>query len=275
MVVVAADLHVGSTVAICPPDVRLPDGNYVQLNEVQKWLWSCWCDAWRQIWQMKRNLKAHLYLVLNGDLVEGDHHDTYQLMTRNEGWMVQTAAHLLRGPAKLADDLFVVEGTFAHVGQQGGLDGQVGYLLDAHTDPRGRYSWAHLLLMTDNDVLFDFRHHGSMGQLPHTRSNALNRILMEVVWARTQQGQRPPDVIVRSHTHRYADTGDNYKAQAFSTPCWKVTDDYVHQLPYEPLVHIGLLVSIMYRRRVETFWLGRNRYEPRPLVPWRRYASTH
>jgi hypothetical protein len=218
---------------------------------------------------MKKQTGARLWTVLNGDLCEGDHHDTFQLMTRNEDWMVQAAVELLSGVREMSDVFFVVSGTPAHIGQQGGLDERVAQALDATPGGRGRLSFSRLRFETASGVLFDVKHRARMGNLPHTFPNALSSIVMQVCWQASQRQIRPPDVIIRSHVHRYATSGDNYRTRAFSTPCWKATDEYVDCLPYEPVVNIGLLAFWCYDGKFNHWWIGRDRYTPLPEKTWR------
>jgi hypothetical protein len=46
---VVSDLHLNSTVALCPPEgVTLDDGGTSEPSRLQRWLWDCWEDDWTQ-----------------------------------------------------------------------------------------------------------------------------------------------------------------------------------------------------------------------------------
>ena len=81
IVVCVGDTHCGSTVGLCPPEgLELDDGGLYEPNKSQHWLWNNWVEAWAAIKSVKRkNKKAKLHLILNGDLVDGDHHKTTQI----------------------------------------------------------------------------------------------------------------------------------------------------------------------------------------------------
>ena len=81
IVVCVGDTHCGSTVGLCPPEgLELDDGGMYEPNKAQRWLWDNWEQAWAEIKSIKRkNKKAKLHLIFNGDLIDGDHHRTAQI----------------------------------------------------------------------------------------------------------------------------------------------------------------------------------------------------
>lgn len=79
LLLVISDLHVGSTVGLCPRDGLMgDDGVRIQPSKFQIGL----CDAFdkliEDVLQIKR-IKQRA-LILNGDLVDGFHHNTVALM---------------------------------------------------------------------------------------------------------------------------------------------------------------------------------------------------
>ena len=78
-IAVFSDLHAGSTVALMPPGFRTIEGTTMDHTPIQAWLWSCWLDG--QAW-LDSVMGADPYaLVLNGDLTEGVHHGTKQIIS--------------------------------------------------------------------------------------------------------------------------------------------------------------------------------------------------
>ena len=44
---------------------------------------QCWREYWQRVADRRAELGAELYVVFNGDAVEGDHHKTTQIMSAN------------------------------------------------------------------------------------------------------------------------------------------------------------------------------------------------
>lgn len=240
----------------------------VGLSRQQVWLWECWEDAWQQIAELKKDLNAVTYVVVNGDAVEGDHHNTFQLHTRNPSLMVSMAVQSLSIARDIADEMFIVRGSCVHAGQSGYLEELVGRELDVNTN-ENRYTWGTLDIDVDGK-LFNFAHNARMGRLPHTFPNALNTLVVTTMYRALRNGTKMPHVMVRSHVHRYSSSGDNYHPyQAYTTPGWKMVDEYVNHLDPGSLPDIGILAFIC-QETITMRWIGREEYKPRPRAPWRR-----
>ena len=114
VIVVLSDIHAGSTVALMPPEFTTLEGVLLAQNPMQRWLWECWQDA--QAW-ITASVGADPYaLVLNGDLTEGIHHGTKQVISPDTGDHVECAIHLLRPLVAKAAKTFIVKGTECHTG---------------------------------------------------------------------------------------------------------------------------------------------------------------
>ena len=75
----AGDIHAGSTVAVMPSDgLLLDEGQQILPSRLQRWLGSCWENAWQQASDVIGGHECHL--VINGDTVEGHHHGSKQLL---------------------------------------------------------------------------------------------------------------------------------------------------------------------------------------------------
>ena len=218
---------------------------------------------------MKAEYGATLYTVFNGDAIEGDHDDSTQIHTKDIDCQVSMAIETLTKPREVSDEFFMVAGTPRHVGT---AEETVARELNANMCG-DRYVFPMLRLLTESNVLFNIAHKGNVGRLPHTFPNALNTLVVKTLYQSAKRKKRPPDVIVRSHIHRYATSGDNYHTQAFSTPGWKLVDEYVHHLDPGSLPDIGLLLFICQGGEARHVWLGRNEYVPLGDEPWRRDAK--
>jgi len=54
--------------------------------------------------------------------------------------------------------------------------------------------------------------------------------------------EEPPDFIIRSHVHRWADSHDAYRSRAIITPAWTLATAHTHRIAPNSLAQIGALV---------------------------------
>ncbi len=247
MIIVAAvaDLHIGSTVALCPPRIRRDDADEYRASKAQLWLWQCWNAYWDQIEAWQRELGGKVYFVCNGDLVEGEHHGNTQLWSANQADWARATLDVLERPMALASNLFFVRGTEAHVGPAGCLEEGIAQIVSERVGPRlakdpqsGTASWNELQLDAGG-VLFDFAHHGPMGRLEHTRLNALGRVAVQMELEALQGGYRVPDVACQAHNHRRGDSGDTYNIRVVAMPAWQLRTHFVRRITRSKLSDIG------------------------------------
>jgi len=113
-IVVVSDLHCGSTVGLLPPKFMTLEGNEVGQNKIQKRLWDAWYDLWND-W-VPWAVDGHEFaVVINGDLVEGLHHKTTEIVSPEFGDHVRAAQQALVPMTKLAPSkIFLTEGTECH-----------------------------------------------------------------------------------------------------------------------------------------------------------------
>lgn len=263
--VAASDLHIGSTVALCTARVSLDDGGYYTASKAQRWLWQCWRDAWQKVETLRGD--APLWIVLNGDVMDGDHHESLQILPRSPEAQLALAADILDPVVQRTEHLFVVRGTAAHVGRSAWMEERLADDLGAECDPAtGNKSWWHLLLDCER-VRFDFAHHATGGNLPWTLPNAANRLAARTLLEYAMSGDKPPQVVVRSHKHRYRNSGDNYPVQAIGLPAWQLTTEYVSRIAPGALADIGLVAFMCDDGQYSTHPI---RYRARRPKPWKR-----
>lgn len=80
------------------------------------------------------------------------------------------------------------------------------------------------------------------------------------------QGERHPDLAVRSHMHRYADTYNAYPTRLIQTGAWQLATAYVHKIAPNTLADIGAITIAIRdgKFEVEPFFL-----KPKPPAVWR------
>lgn len=207
-----SDLHVNSSVAVCPLTVNLDDGGTYHASRTQQWLWRCI----NEIAEEARAVPAERrLLVLNGDLGELDtKRRSIQLVTQNKATILGMTIDVITPLLGICDAFYVVRGTPAHTGKSCWLETAIGEDIGAVPDPKtGAASWWHIRSTCDG-VRLDIAHHASMGRSWWTKRNAANSLAAKIVIEyMVDMGQPPPHLAFRAHNHTYADSSDNYRTR--------------------------------------------------------------
>ena len=248
VIAVLSDMQVGSTVALSPPNWNLLDGGTWRASGAQSIIYRQWVTSAEKVRDLRHEGKRkRLVVVLNGEPIEGDHHDTAQIITKNVTEQIDMAISLLDqwlGIAeynpKRGDCIYLVRGTSAHekgehierIGRD--LDGVVPYRKDSSPIVKdGRYHYQKLR-RTVNGKLFDFAHHGfSRGSRAWTRSNSIRYALQSMYFDALDYGKPIPDYVIRSHKHVYIhDTyhGERKTIWGCQTPCWQLKTQFGNQV---------------------------------------------
>lgn len=264
-VVLAAfsDIHANSTLGLCHPGgVELDDGGRYAPSTVQLWLWEQWAEFWAEVARRVTALGADLVVVANGDLVEGDHHQTRQLVSRNLETQHRIAMRALDPMLSLRPrEIYVVRGTETHVGHQAEREEAIAREIGAQREAgTNRHSW-WLLRMDLLDSLIQAQHHAPIGRLPWTGGNMANRTAMELVLSHALSGERWPDVLLAAHNHVAVRNAPDAPVQVIQLPCFQLSTSHAHKVAAGKLPSIGGAIL--------TVWPGRQqpdceiiRYQP-------------
>lgn len=274
VVAVCGDLHCGSTVGLCPPEgLELDDGGIYNPSEAQEWLWQCWESAWKQAKSVIGRDK--FTLVVNGDMIDGDHHRTAQIASPLTGIHARCAIESMRVPLDLKPSaIHVVRGTPAHVGRSGEVEEGLARALKNQLYPvikdpdTGTFS-SYRRRIDVEGVRFDIAHHGRMGQRAHTRGS-YSRLYSFDIWAEQAldlvkelrgasdlrevfERKKPADIAVRSHNHKFQDSGYDHRGitRVLSIPAFQLATEYVHRIAAEALADIGIVLFICNKGEVE------------------------
>lgn len=253
-IAIVSDVHAGSTVAVCPAEVPLDDGGtYRADGKAQTWLRQCWGNAWDRVAERHKANGGRLGILCNGDLVDGDHHGTGQIISRLAGAEREAARLLWDTPLALSPDwLWFVRGTESHVGKNAGAEESFAKGLKADGQPvqgdpsTGTLSWWHLRLEIHGHQI-SAAHHGRIGRRPWTRKQNVDYLARHIAAEYTDRGERPPDLNIRSHYHTYVDTGPRHPnkpgtTRVVQTPAWQLHTGYAHKVVTEELSDIGLVI---------------------------------
>jgi hypothetical protein len=247
--VVVSDLHIGSKLGLMPPTVELDDGNVVGQNSLQSLMWEFWTkEFWPEV--AKRAKKRKTVVVLNGDLVDGNHHGTNQIWSNDPIEQANVASEIL-APISAKYKTFVTRGTPAHVLASAASDEQIAREIGAakpDADRKIRSSY-HLKLNVEG-ALFDVAHHGpGPGNRIWTFGNSLRGYARTIVLDALVQRQRPPDCIIRSHVHhKIWETVRDYghRCEAVITPAYQWKTEFGFKIhTHESVADVGgAIISI-------------------------------
>lgn len=251
-----SDTHAGSLVGLAPRQgIPHPDGLTISSSPTSSWLWRVFENHLdREAGEVEAgNFDRHA-LIFVGDIMDGGmHHGTTQLYHPDpavESWIaqqiVERAVEVLR-----PDHIFVVLGTPAHVGKNGSREESVGKALAARYGDKlarpndTRYGW-HILRMDLDGTLVDIRHHGKLGQLPHTRESYQKRYAFDV-WSSQAMYTAgvPAQLAIRAHRHKYVDSGPvpphKRTTRLISMPCYQLGTEWVQRMAIEEPADIGMV----------------------------------
>lgn len=230
LIVCTSDQHVGSSLAICPPSgFQLEDGGIYKPSLFQEELYYAWVNLFREMYLLK-NIKRRIWINI-GDTIDGDHHNTVALVTRNITTQIKGAIELMKPPRELFDHFYMTSGTPVHVGQGGCNEEIIAQALEAKPDDIGNHVRRFLNIRVQG-VLLDLMHHIGTAYATHTEIGALNRELANVLSACSRWNKPIPNIVGRGHRHMY-DTASLWSGvgemKAFTTPAWQLKTEFVYK----------------------------------------------
>lgn len=271
VIAVTSDQHCGSTVALCPPKVTLDDGGEYHASKAQHWLWDRWQAYWQRVAEVQREVGGDLWQVFNGDAVEGHHHGLTHLIANNPNAQAAVWTKLVAVPLGLSPSkLFFVRGTEAHVGKEGSSEEKIadGLWRDKRPivrDPdTGMASWWHLR-MDVQGVRLDFTHHGRTGQREHTRASNATLHAHDIFLSHAKNGERHPDLCIRSHYHRFNDSHDAAPTRVVTIGAWQLKTGHVHKIAADTIADIGGAIIVV---RDGTYTVEKVCYKPSRGSVW-------
>lgn len=254
---ITSDWHAGSTVAVCPPRIGLDDGGEYVHSKAQSWLWGNWTGYWDRAATIRDDLNAELFMLGNGDAVDGDHHKTTQILSGNPAAQAAVVDALLKVPLALKPDRIVmIRGTEAHVGQSASSEERIARGLRKDGWPiigdENTGTSSHWHFRTEiQGVRLDFAHHGRVGTRPWTKPNVTANLAAEIFYTHAKEDfkrNRPPTaphLAVRSHMHQFVDTHDQHPVRVIQTPAWQLATSFIHRIAPGAIADVGgLIVTI-------------------------------
>lgn len=254
---ITSDLHAGSTVALCPPEIGLDDGGAYKASRAQRWMWECWLDFWSQVAAMRSEKDALLYALFNGDLVDGNHHGTTQILSGNPNAQAAVVNECIRVALdQKPDKVWLIRGTDAHVGQSACAEERIADGLRRDKRPivseesTGSASHWHARALI-HGKRFDFAHHGRVGTRPWTKPNVVLNLAAEIFMEHANEDfdaerlPSAPHIAIRSHMHQFVDTGGAHRTRLIQTPAWQLATSYINRIAPGKLGEVGGIIIVV------------------------------
>lgn len=224
LVLVVSDLHSGSTVAAMPPEFETIDGCKVVANPVQSWFY----DKWQRMneWAFACVSDDDFAFVCNGDMIEGVHHRSVQIVAPETITHTNIAHHLLNDLNERAAKTFMVKGTECHTGEaEIALGGRLGAEVCPETGKAASDHWR----LNFNGVPCSFAHHCQTSSRRWLRSGELGRMLAAEQLEAAACGHEPPRIVGRAHRHTHGLYQDD-RNLSFTTGAWQGLTRFGHKV---------------------------------------------
>ncbi len=241
-IIVVSDPHCGCRMGLCPPGKhQLDDGGTYEPSPLQLKVWDWHSEFWDE-W-VKKVTRGEPYAVLiNGDTTDGVHHGTKTQISQNLVDQRRIAQRIYEPIVeRCAKDkkgkplFFMTRGTEAHVGASAENEETLGEILGAQQDDAGNYTQWKLWMRIGGKkgALVHFLHTvGSTGSM-YYESTAPMKELVESFSEAGRWNDQAPDIVVRSHRHRYikieVPTEKGYGI-VIVTPCWQLPTPLTYRI---------------------------------------------
>ena len=220
-----SDLHCGSTVSLFPPNFKTSEGYLVGHNSLTGWIWECWRDVLRYTRELAKTHKVNV--LVNGDLIEGDHHHTVEIWSRDMADHADAAYQSLYPLAEIAERFVVVRGTECHTEKyETGIAEALGGECYAN--------WEETIGGTRVRVF----HHMPATAKESSKANGLGTELANQQLAACRAGHQMPRLLIMAHRHVYGWYDDGDQA-SMATHAWQTLTRYGDRVVRSNNVHIG------------------------------------
>jgi hypothetical protein len=263
------DLHVGSTLALCPPTVRLDDGGTYMPPPEMLWFWQCWCEFWANTAELKQKLGCYVLAEFGGDLREGDHHNTTQLWAKNEHDQDRAVYQVLSVARPAIDGAVFLKGTPAHDGPVASADERYAETLAGKGWPviKNGDLFSHWIWTAEIEgVRIQAKHApGTVSRIPTKVDSGAGREA-EYLWTEYHRaGERPPDVAIFHHVHVRA-RGFFESLYCHFCPAWQLPTAWVNGKVHSPKLDPPGGLRLLLRDGTWTPY--ELRFRPRSRIAW-------
>lgn len=252
------DMHVGGTTALWPPGMTGTDATPLPQNRIQEWLWSHWQRSWAAFHEWRSD--RPYVLALGGDIIEGVHHRTTQVMDSDPAFHVAAAEYLLSPVARSAARCYVVRGTEVHVGpsSERALGDIVGAVAHPETGQRSAHEWDIEIA----GVRVAMHHHMPTTSRKYLEASQLSIQLGNIQLNYARLGLPVPQVVLCGHRHVPGFYTDGRAAMG-AGGCWQAKTNYGHKVVPRSLPLFGFMALDFHRPGCVPYWRDEFNFAPR------------
>jgi hypothetical protein len=279
------DIHTGAKSALWPKGFPSHTGNVPGMNRLQRYLhehWKEFTQAWLPsklpqtgpVWNRKAGKLD--YLVLNGDLVDGDQwrRGGVGVVDPDPLQQARAAVELLAPVREMCKKSYLVSGTDYHTGNYRVWSRYLGEALDCEPfgDDGGasaptNYAIPWLCGPLSNGVRVDIAHTQSV--MLRYRSSPLEREMQFSAMLPDAVKAGPTDLFVRAHTHAYHLVVEETGVHALALAGWQCIYDYLSggKVPNRAVVTLGSTLLTLEPRELGKAWCHIDSYHfPHPQI---------
>jgi len=239
--VVISDLHIGSYMGLCPERATLALGAKYTPNKYQATLTDYWDHFWGKVIPKLTKKAKRIDLFINGDLIDGVHHDSTAIISNSWGTQEDIAFQVLDPIRGKVDALYVIRGTEAHGGPMCESEEKIATRLGAEKTDLGEYS-SYQWWVEVEGVPMNFAHHIGVTSSTAYESSAPMRELVTTLVEAAQWDQPIPQVVWRSHRHRFIEVPlptSWGRIRCIITPAWQLRSPHTERIDRMRMPHIG------------------------------------
>ena len=225
-----ADTHCGSTVGLMPPKPwQLDDDSGTHHpSRKQRLIWRQYAECWETVRDL-RNPGDRVIITTMGDLVDGKHHDTSELVTQRPEEQERIFIDCLEWAMNLidfgGDDLLqMITGTPAHVREGSQSERRIAKDMGAKPKLYDRHKF------NIDGVRFDVAHHRfGVGRRTWTVGNTMLAILRSMLYGWLLQNDTPADYVIGAHWHvkdMNSHESGEYKIRGAICPPFQLATNY-------------------------------------------------
>jgi len=194
--------------------------------------WEKYADEVKHARKGKR-----LVIVHNGDAIDGDHHNSNDVCTRNPLEQADIHIELMtefqkRVNWQRGDKIYYTRGTQTHVNE---MENYIGREVNAEMD--GEFYVHDLLRLETNGVMSWFVHHGPGAGNGANEGNALRAWLKNIHYDAVKDGSKMPSIVYTGHVHNptwqpygYRIEMKFYEMHGIILPSWQAKTTFAWQV---------------------------------------------
>ena len=243
LVLYLADLHAGSPVALYPDEVMSLLNGPRGPSALQAEIYKHWRETLEYVALAKQEQNARLVVVIAGDLIEGVHHNSQEIISPYLTDHQKIAETLIREAKKITsyDTIYFLDGTPSHAGEN---EYNLSEVLQGERYAPGKFTWPILKKRVYNNLVYVAHQGPSAGRGLNTGNPLRNKIKASCYEFLTNNEPLPDYMIFAHyhvHQHERVEIG-NKTIDGYLLPSWKLIDNYVSRINPFAFSNIGAML---------------------------------